>query len=159
MSSSHRLLLCLSILTVKCKVCNFVITVQWSWSPWSSWSNCSLVKRNPSGIQNSIGISKRKRRCEYDGKKPSFLNCNGKAVEKKRCIIHYEGLYTKYGDIVSYLYPGGGGGLRERVHSMLRERVCATHMGWFLDRNFLNKGPFSSRISIDMGGLSRNWRK
>ena len=42
---------------------------------------------------------------------------------------------------------------------MLRVRVCAAHMGGFLDRNSLNKGPFFDRFSINMGGLSRNWRK
>ena len=42
---------------------------------------------------------------------------------------------------------------------MLRERVCATHMGGCLDRNSLNKGPFFGRFSINMGGLSRNWQK
>ena len=26
-------------------------------------------------------------------------------------------------------------------------------------RNYLKKGPFFSRFSINMGGLSRNWRK
>ena len=52
------------------------------------------------------------------------------------------------------LAPGGGG-----VHSMLRVRVCAAHMGGFLSRNSLNKGPFFGRFSINMGGFSRNWRK
>ena len=42
---------------------------------------------------------------------------------------------------------------------MLRARLCAAHMGGFLGRNFLNKGPFFGRFSINMGGLSRNWRK
>ena len=42
---------------------------------------------------------------------------------------------------------------------MLRVRVCAAHMGGFLGRNSLNKGPFFDRFSINMGGLSRNWRK
>ena len=41
---------------------------------------------------------------------------------------------------------------------MLRERVCAAHMGGFLDQNSLNKGPIFGRFSINMGGLSRNWR-
>ena len=32
--------------------------------------------------------------------------------------------------------------------------------GWgFWAQNSLNKGPFFGRFSIDMGGLSRNWRK
>ena len=42
---------------------------------------------------------------------------------------------------------------------MLRVRVCAAHMGGFLGLNSLNKGPFFGRFSINMGGLSRNWRK
>ena len=42
---------------------------------------------------------------------------------------------------------------------MFRVRVCAAHMGGFLDQNSLNKGPFFGRSSINMGGLSRNWRK
>ena len=42
---------------------------------------------------------------------------------------------------------------------MLRVRVCATHIGGFLSRNSLNKGPFFGRFSINMGGLSSNWRK
>ena len=29
----------------------------------------------------------------------------------------------------------------------------------FLGRNSLNKGLFFGRFSINMGGLSRNWRK
>ena len=41
---------------------------------------------------------------------------------------------------------------------MLRVRVCATHMGGALGRNSLEKGPFFGRFSINMGGLSRNWR-
>ena len=32
-------------------------------------------------------------------------------------------------------------------------------MGEFLGQNSLNKGPFFGRFSINMGGLSRNWRK
>ena len=55
---------------------------------------------------------------------------------------------------VRTLSPGGGG-----VHNMLRVRVCAAHMGGILGRNSLNKGPFFGRKSINMGGLSRNWRK
>ena len=51
-------------------------------------------------------------------------------------------------------HPGGGG-----VHNMLRVRVCAAHMGGFLGRNSLDKGPLFGRFSINMGGLSRNWRK
>ena len=42
---------------------------------------------------------------------------------------------------------------------MLRARVCAAHMGGFLSQNSLNKGPFFGRSTINMGGLSRNWRK
>ena len=41
---------------------------------------------------------------------------------------------------------------------MLRVRVCATHMGGFLGQNSFNKGPFQ-QISINMGGLFRNWRE
>ena len=40
-------------------------------------------------------------------------------------------------------------------HNMLRVRVCAAHMGGFLGRNSLDKGPFFGRFSIDIGGLSR----
>ena len=32
-------------------------------------------------------------------------------------------------------------------------------MGGLLGRNSLNKGLFFGRFSINMGGLSRNWRK
>ena len=42
---------------------------------------------------------------------------------------------------------------------MLRVRGCAAHMGEFLRRNSLNKGPFFDRFSINKGRLSRNWRK
>ena len=42
---------------------------------------------------------------------------------------------------------------------MLRVRVCAAHMGGFWIHNSLNKGPFFGRISLDLDGLSRNWRK
>ena len=42
---------------------------------------------------------------------------------------------------------------------MLRVRVCTAHMGAFLSLNSLDKGPFFGRFSINMGGLSRNWRK
>ena len=42
---------------------------------------------------------------------------------------------------------------------MLRVRVCAAHMGGFLGRNSLNKGFFFGRFSINMSGLSTNWRK
>ena len=42
---------------------------------------------------------------------------------------------------------------------MLRVRVCAAHMGGFLSRNSLKKGPFFVRFFINMGGLSGNWRK
>ena len=41
---------------------------------------------------------------------------------------------------------------------MLRVRVCAAHKGGFWAQNSLNKGPFFGRFSINMGGLSRNWR-
>ena len=46
---------------------------------------------------------------------------------------------------------------RGGVHNMLRVRVCAAHMGGFLGRNSLNKGPFFGRFSINMGWFSRNW--
>ena len=42
---------------------------------------------------------------------------------------------------------------------MLRVRVFAAHMGGFLGRNSLNKGPFFGRFSINMGGSSRNGEK
>ena len=42
---------------------------------------------------------------------------------------------------------------------MLRVRVCAAHMGGFLGRNSLNKGPFFGRFAINMGRLSRNSHK
>ena len=42
---------------------------------------------------------------------------------------------------------------------MLRVRVCAAHMGGFLSRNCLDKGPFFGRFSMNMGGLSKNWQK
>ena len=49
----------------------------------------------------------------------------------------------------------GGGG----VHNMLRVRVCAAHIGGFLDQNSLDKGLSFGKFSINMGGISRNWRK
>ena len=42
---------------------------------------------------------------------------------------------------------------------MLRVMVCAAHMVGFFGRNSLNKGPFFGRFSINMGELSRSWRK
>ena len=42
---------------------------------------------------------------------------------------------------------------------MLTVRVCAAHMGGFWARNSLNKGPFFGRFPVNIGGLSRNWRK
>ena len=50
-------------------------------------------------------------------------------------------------------YPGGG------VHNMFRVRVCAAHMGGFLGLKFSKQGSLFGRFSINMGGLSRNWRK
>ena len=47
----------------------------------------------------------------------------------------------------------------EVVYNILRVRVCAAHMSGFLGRNSINKGTFFSRFSINVGGLSRNWRK
>ena len=44
------------------------------------------------------------------------------------------------------------------VHNMLRVRVCTAHMGGFLGRNSLDKGTLFGRFSINMGGLSKNWR-
>ena len=38
------------------------------------------------------------------------------------------------------------------TRNMLRVRVCAAHMGGFLSQNFLNKGPFFGRFSINIGG-------
>ena len=48
----------------------------------------------------------------------------------------------------SFVFDPGGG-----------VRVCAAHMGGFLGQNSLNNGPFFGRFSINMGALSRNWRK
>ena len=42
---------------------------------------------------------------------------------------------------------------------MLRVRVCAAYMGGFLGPKFSKQGPSFGRFSINMGGLSRNWRK
>ena len=42
---------------------------------------------------------------------------------------------------------------------MLRVRVCAAHMGGFLGPKFSKQGSLFGRFSINMGGLSRNWRK
>ena len=42
---------------------------------------------------------------------------------------------------------------------MLRVRVRAALIGGFLGRNSLSKGFFFGRFSINMGVLSRNWRK
>ena len=42
---------------------------------------------------------------------------------------------------------------------MLGVRVCAAHIGGFLSQNSLDKGPFFRRFSINVGWLSRNWRK
>ena len=41
---------------------------------------------------------------------------------------------------------------------MLRVRVYAAHMGGFWAQNSLNKGLFFGRFSINIGGLSKNWR-
>ena len=51
------------------------------------------------------------------------------------------------------LAPGG-------VYNMWRVRVSAAHMGGFLGKNSLCKGPFPPIFHvINMGGLPRNWRK
>ena len=50
--------------------------------------------------------------------------------------------------------PGGGGG-----NNMLRVRVCAAHMGKFLGPKLSKQGSLFRQISINKGGLSRNWRK
>ena len=51
--------------------------------------------------------------------------------------------------------PGGGG-----VHNMLRVQVCAAHMGGFLGPKSSKQGSlFSVDLSLNMGGLCRNWRK
>ena len=42
---------------------------------------------------------------------------------------------------------------------MLRVRVCAAHIGGFLGPKFSTQGSLFGRFSINMGGLSRNWRK
>ena len=42
---------------------------------------------------------------------------------------------------------------------MLRVRVCAAHMGGFWGQSSLDKGPFFGRFSMNMGELSRSWRK
>ena len=42
---------------------------------------------------------------------------------------------------------------------MLRVLVCAAYMYGLLGQNSLDKGPFFGRFSINMGGISRNWRK
>ena len=42
---------------------------------------------------------------------------------------------------------------------MLRVQVCAAHMGGFWGQNSLNKDVFFGRFYINMGALSRNWRK
>ena len=42
---------------------------------------------------------------------------------------------------------------------MLRVRVCAAHVGGFLGPKFSKQGSIFGRFSINMGGLSRNWRK
>ena len=36
---------------------------------------------------------------------------------------------------------------------------ATAHMGGSLARNSLDKGPLFGRLSINVGGLSRNWRK
>ena len=41
---------------------------------------------------------------------------------------------------------------------MLRVRVCAVHMGGFLGPKFSKQGSFFGRFSLNMGGLTRNWR-
>ena len=42
---------------------------------------------------------------------------------------------------------------------MLRVQVCATHMGGFLGPKFSKQGSLFGRISLNMGGFSRNWPK
>ena len=43
---------------------------------------------------------------------------------------------------------------------MLRVPVCAAHIGGFLGPKFsTGKGSFFGRYSLNMGGLSINWRK
>ena len=31
--------------------------------------------------------------------------------------------------------------------------------GWVLGQNTLNRGPFFDRVSLNIGGFSRNWQK
>ena len=50
-------------------------------------------------------------------------------------------------------HPGGG------LHNTSRVRLCAAHMDGFGAQSSLKKGPFFGRFSINMDGLSRNWRK
>ena len=79
----------------------------------------------------------------------SFLN----STDTKR-KLHQSfnlNLFVKAANSIYSESGGGGGG----VHIMLRVRVCAAHMGWFLGQNSLKKGPFFGRFFIDMGGLSR----
>ena len=64
-------------------------------------------------------------------------------------FMEYDKCYLDY--LIRFLLKPRG-----EVHNMLRVRVCAAHMGGFLGRNSLNKGPFFGRFSINMGGLSRN---
>ena len=42
---------------------------------------------------------------------------------------------------------------------MFRVRVCAAHMGGILDPKFSKQGSLFGRFSLNMDGLSRNWRK
>ena len=45
---------------------------------------------------------------------------------------------------------------------MLRVRVCAAHMGWFLGPNFSKQGSLFQQIFHkhgNKGGFSRNWQK
>ena len=42
---------------------------------------------------------------------------------------------------------------------MLRVRVYAAHLGGFLGPKFSEQGSLFGSFSINMGGLSRNWRK
>ena len=85
------------------------------------------------------------------GIKGQHLFYNRKEVD----ICHKRAVYKDSLPLTQFLFllpfkprkPGGGG----------TKHVEGT--GGFLGRNSLNKSPFFGRFFINMGGLSRNWRK
>ena len=45
------------------------------------------------------------------------------------------------------------------IHEILRVLVCAAHIAGVFGSKFSKQGSLFGRFSINIGGLSRNWRK